>query len=674
MKKKSLLYKIKSKYIFQIINRYIRDETLVMKLFTYSKYFQKKLNFSLDDYIIEYLQDSGLDFKQNILKDRKEDENEDDDFGDKNICKDILKGQVDSNIDFNNKNICRIITKFYEEQIKKNNNKKNYFSKFHNELEIYLESPIIKYLSKSAIFSYFSIFIPLNKINKYYTKYDFTSFFNELNNSNCKYQALTIDYDDLNDINIFEELKIDFNKITKLKFNRLKSFQNIDIFEEQFFVLDNIQNLMHLEIYFENSISIKSNILKNLGNLKLLKFLYLENLSFEKTFLFNLHGLEILSLSHTLNIILGKDSLINLTQLILKECYIVKSDAQPKNLKLPKLISLYYRRYVNNTALNGEELDNIIDYQYLDNLKDFTGSIFDFILLRKSLLENVKLISFSSLINASATQLLEKVISRKSIKKISFGIYSDRNDLITKIKGENATIKELNINYNIYNNNDDINFYEFQNKFPNLLKISIKFNLIKEPKYKKKELPQILIKSNPNCKTNEISLFLGGSFRNSIEVYCTSFENLIKIDITLEQFMKDFNKSFPLFSDNCNVIFKSLRYFKFYTNNSVSVDYNIIKNLYNNLNYVPNLKELYLKIYYTFEEIEEDLYKNFISKILSMNLDKIIFEIGKLENSDHCQNYYYSFEALKKINPNIIKNRCKYMKIMKYNYQYNIWQ
>ena len=129
-----------------------------------------------------------------------------------------------------------------------------------------------------------------------------------------------------------------------------------------------------------------------------MKFLYLENLSFEKTFLFNLYGLEILSLSHTLNIILGKDSLINLTQLILKDCYFVKSDAQPKNLKLPKLISLYYRRYVNNTALNGDELDNIIDYQYLDNLKDFTGSIFDFILLRKSLLENVKLISFSSFI------------------------------------------------------------------------------------------------------------------------------------------------------------------------------------------------------------------------------------------------------------------------------------
>ena len=61
-------------------------------------------------------------------------------------------------------------------------------------------------------------------------------------------------------------------------------------------------------------------------------------------------------------------------------------------------------------------------------------SALDFILLRKSLLENVKQISFSSLINASATQLLEKVISRKSIKKISFGIYSDRNDLITKLR------------------------------------------------------------------------------------------------------------------------------------------------------------------------------------------------------------------------------------------------
>ena len=136
-----------------------------------------------------------------------------------------------------------------------------------------------------------------------------------------------------------------------------------------------------------------------------------------------------------------------------------------------------------------------------------------------------------------------------------------------------------------------------------------------------------------------------------MELYCTSFENLIKIDIIIYSYIADLNKSFPIFHDLCNVIFKNLKSFKFCIYYFESPDYsNIIKNLYNNINCMPSLEDFFLKIIGILN-VKDDLYKKFVSKILTMDLNKINFEIENKLNLPE----YYSLEELKKINKNIKK-------------------
>ena len=54
MENKSLLVKLKSKYIFDNIASYIKDDCFICKLFIHSKYFQKKLDLELL-YLEKYL-------------------------------------------------------------------------------------------------------------------------------------------------------------------------------------------------------------------------------------------------------------------------------------------------------------------------------------------------------------------------------------------------------------------------------------------------------------------------------------------------------------------------------------------------------------------------------------------------------------------------------------------
>ena len=83
----------------------------------------------------------------------------------------------------------------------------------------------------------------------------------------------------------------------------------------------------------------------------------------------------------------------------------------------------------------------------------------------------------------------------------------------------------------------------------------------------------------------------------------------------------------PIFNDKCNVIFKSLKIFDFQTyTNYNNIDFKIIENLYNNLNNMPNLEALFITAVQ--EKMNEDFYKKFIVKILSLSkLKQIYFSI-----------------------------------------------
>ena len=67
--------------------------------------------------------------------------------------------------------------------------------------------------------------------------------------------------------------------------------------------------------------------------------------------------------------------------------------------------------------------------------------------------------------------------------------------------------------------------------------------------------------------------------------------------------------NFPIFNDNCKIIFKSLKSFCFTSEGCYRFDFNILNNIYNNMDFMPNLKSMTLKCKH------KDITKNNINEI-----------------------------------------------------------
>ena len=491
---------------------------------------------------------------------------------------------------------------------------------------------------------YFSIIIHLNQISFFSS--DCLTLFNKLNSSNSEYKSLTIIFSDFNNITNLNDFKIDFNRIVNLTFHR----DRIELFGR---IIKN-----------EPEPKINSNILKNLILFTNLKYLHLESLRFEDKCSFNFFNLEELSLYYVSNIIIKENSCLNLRKIDMTGCSNIESENN-KYIELPKLQILNYKN---------QKISNLINFESLNNLKKFSGYDCDFILLQNSSLDIVDLNSYDSTIEAInimnleiEIKIMEKLLSMKSLNKISLGISYLNNNLISEIKGLNTCVSELNI---FWQNKEDCTLYELQNKFPNLLKISIKTPSLSifsdDVEDKTRELE---IKENLNCKINEVILSLI-EFGKFTRLYY-NFENLIKIDIHLEAFIKNLDKSFPIFSDNCKIIFKNLNTFKLFTKN-FEFDFSILTNIYNNIICLPNLKEILLEINKE-ERIDFNFYQNFITKLLLLNLDKITVKIENIprydfgDHSNNDLNKYYQLIELKQINPDIKKYQYHNIHIKKYN-------
>ena len=82
--------------------------------------------------------------------------------------------------------------------------------------------------------------------------------------------------------------------------------------------------------------------------------------------------------------------------------------------------------------------------------------------------------------------------------------------------------------------------------------------------------------------------------------------------------IKDF---FPIFNDKCPVEFLSLTFFRLDMSGKLDID--ILKNVYNNIDKMPNLKKFYFIA--DVKDVHEDFFLNFIKKVLSL---KSIREVG----------------------------------------------
>lgn len=178
----------------------------------------------------------------------------------------------------------------------------------------------------------------------------------------------------------------------------------------------------------------------------------------------------------------------------------------------------------------------------------------------------------------------------------------------------------------------------FSKKFPNLLTLT----LTSSPEYSDHDIA-IEIKEDQNCKINKFTI--EDIFQKDISFYCCPFKDLVEAKINTFSTIKDLINIFPIFNNKCNINFNSLEVFSFHNINILNIDF--VKNMYNNMDCMPNLKDLNINCIVE-EEIEKDFYNNFIKKILSMNLERINFIVKHDDDIDEP----YSEDELKEIYPN----------------------
>ena len=607
MEKESILEKIISKYTLQNIFDYVKEENFKFKLFVYSKKLQKKLDLKLFDYQNIYL-------KNRInLFDFLSDYNKKEEGYPKNYDKKGLTNKFSSTLNklkLKEENITDYIINFF----------KNYEKKENDEIYIDFYSPFFDLLSKEEYF-WKKFIIPISSqfINKNDLKNDYKSFFNKINKLNINYSLLFL-YINENNINYLKELGINFNQIKKFIASPTDSSEIIMVdnkkdfndFLKILFSFDNINNLNYLKIHISgNQHRIKLNIIESLNNFKCLEYLYLAGIDLESTFIINLPNLKKLGIS-------GCDKITFFDNPNLEQLYINESGIDnPKSLlKFPKLEKCEFYSWRDTDI---KRYNSIIDLSILGNLKIFAGEAQDFLKL-----DNVSLESCSILSNYDSNieiekEVIEKIISIKSLKNVRLILKKINSDEISKIQGENNSINKLEINFK--ENKNDLNILNFQNKLINLSELKIILPFVNNTRAS----TNLKIEENLNCKVNTIEI--NGDSKNII-LYCGPYENLVKVDIYINCDIVNYKTIFPIFDNNCKTIFKSLNYFKLIHNSfGYNVSLDILNNIYNNIDKMPKLK--YFEMYCFSKDIDESFYNKLNKKIMSLNLEFIKIEIVK---------------------------------------------
>ena len=619
MEQKEILKRISSKYILKEIITYIYDANFPFKLFKHSNYFQKELELNYIDYQQKYLEQLGINFLDYIYLDYSQFST----FFDK----DILKKKLNEKISELNLGI-DYINKF------DNKKKKNYYLKYQQKKgDFIIEpfSPFFDLISNSDFFEHiFTIQISINEIKKFKLSDYYISFFEKMNKRNKKYSSLFFKFQDDRDVKFLKDFKINFNQLKRLTINEQKYIVDdnkcsLNKFSKDYYIfldlfsLESIQNLIYLNIDFLEKKTIDSNIFVNLNKIKSLKELNLNNILFHsKAFVINLPNLEKINFQNCNNITFIKDSCLKIKKFVLNKCEILK----PKELlKLPELEECILQDEFHST---NQLFNEIIDFSCLNKLKILKAEKYDFIYLKDSLLENVNLYSnkkYYDLKNEVKIEkkMIEKLVKIKTLKKVDFILTEINNDIISQIDGENYSVKELCVNWK---NKNDCILHSLQYKFLRVNNIIIKIGNCKYIK------PTILdIKENSASNVHEIDINCKGE--GNIKFYIESFENLFKVNLDLDNKIDNIENIIPILNNKCNKIYKLLTHFNLTYYQEISSD--ILNNIINNIDKMPNLKEFSLRGV-AFDP--KGNYKKLFKKILSLNLNIANVGINILEHSD----------------------------------------
>ena len=201
------------------------------------------------------------------------------------------------------------------------------------------------------------------------------------------------------------------------------------------------------------------------------------------------------------------------------------------------------------------------------------------------------------------------------------------------MNGKNNSIETMKLYYYIEKKNCIL--FDLLKKFPNLSDITL-YSI------NGSKTTTIEIKENEQCKVDKISLTVNGN--NNIKFYTKPFHYFIKFELNINNKITNLKEFFPIFGNNCQIIFDCLVEFKLTNTAQYEIDISILNNIYNNIDFMPKLEIFYLKC--IINNIEEDFYQKFIKKLLLLKLKSINFEI---KNNGNDTKELYSLRELKKI-------------------------
>ena len=310
---------------------------------------------------------------------------------------------------------------------------------------------------------------------------------------------------------------------------------------------------------------------------------------------------------------------LNLTHLKIIKGSIIYNNSPNPLIKMPMLeifethTKKAFEHYTYKKLFN-ENFRQIIDFSSFKNLKYFAGELMDFLRLGNIPLEKASIyINDKNVNKENEKKMIKKIFELNALKEVRFIINKISDDEIGEIEGNNNNVNKIIINLE----ETDAILYNLQKKFPNLKDLTI---IAKDEAYNK----NIDIKENKNSKINKISIY----GNKNVKFYCAPLEDLVKFELKTSNNM-EFKDIFPIFDNNFNKIFKSLKYFKFKCDFCRELDLNIMKNIFNNLDKMPNLENFQLTCCLKFNEtFANKLYQ----KLNSMDLDYFKVDINYEDN------------------------------------------
>ena len=645
------ILKIASKFALRNIFEYIKDDNFKLKLVVHSKELQKKLDITLFDYQDKYFQNIDFRIKSYCT------------INDNERFPKILKNKLNK---FLLKYHLKIsdLQSYLIEYFKKYSKelKDNY--KNENKIKIDIFSPILNILLNIDIFEdIFIISVNINRMimNKNIIN-DYINLFDLLNKKNKNYSLLIKNFSNCRYFDFINTFKIDDNKIKYLviKSDYHDKIENIGFFP-YLFHSKNIENsiiYLNLDLGIDFSFllygekEIEPYLFENINNFKVIENLRLSYIHFKTIFIIKLINLKILSLNSCDNISFLENTDYNFKELFLRYSKIIKQNTK---FKFPQI------EVLKITDIKSNIYSLMFDFENMKKIRILKAWCIQANHIGDNLLENIE-IKFDILNSETTIELerkvLEKLLTIKTLKEISFEIKYLNNNEIQKIKGKNTSVNNFEIKWD-YNDEDSI-CYNLQNLFPNL-----KYFCVKSYNDTKGNLKKLEIKENLDCKINEINIDYNGN--KDVKLYCGPYEDLKGIQIYLDSPILGFQNSFPIFNDKRNIVFKSLINFSL-----IQITYrsycrlfkfklNTINNIYNNIDNMPNLQSF--KLYILSSDIDNNFYENFIKKLIKKNLNFISFSIKRNENDSED---LYTYDELKLICPELNKRNFKNYKIRKY--------